>query len=173
MTKLQLKPVKMFNYPLTEEQEFKRSNIFNSRPKGFIIFDSYNNPFYQLIQVDLDDAKLSYTNIKQELKRKNWRGYFMPWHYWVEMVGIDYITIQSRPLNYRSALPGYEDYICICIAGNSSNDIYMKTLYKNIADIIMSSLHYMPGWKLNGHDETLLINLGRAFDHHQLEKMLR
>ncbi len=173
MTKLQLKPVKTFKYPLVEEQEFKRSNIFSSPPKGFIIFDSYNNPFYPLIQVNLDDAKLSYTAIKQELKQKNWQGYFMPWHYWVEMVGMDYISIQSRPLNYRSALPGYEDYICICIAGNSQNDIYMKNLYKNIADIIMNSLHYMPGWRIKGHDMTTLINLGHSFDVHQLEKMLR
>jgi len=173
MTKLTVNPISSFKYDLTEEKEFKRSNIFEPKPNGFIIFDSYNNPFYPLREVDLDDSKLSYQYIKQELKRKNWQGNFMPWHYWVEMIGTEYIIIQSRPLNYKTQLIGHEDKIAICIAGNSRNDIYMKKLYQSIADIIMNSLHYLPSWKLQAQDHTTLINLGKSFDEFQLSKYLR
>lgn len=173
MTKLQLKPIKDFHYNYAEEQEFKRSNIFDGIPKGFIIIDSYNNPFYPINILDLDDNKLSYPSIKQELLRKNWTGYFTPWHYWVEFVNMDYIAIQGRPLNYRTPLPGFEDYIVICIAGNSNNDIYLKHLYKSLADILLNSLHYLPSWRLQAQEKTTLLNLGKSFDENQLIKYLK
>lgn len=173
MIKLQLKPHIDFKYETAQEQEFKRTNIFEHIPKGIIIFDSYNNPFYPMNIIDLDDGKLSYPSIKQELLRKNWQGKFTPWHYWVEMVNMDYLVIQGRPLNYKTPLPGFEKYIAICIAGNSKNDIYSKNLYKNIADIILNSLHYIPGWKMQIQDEITLINIGKSFDEHQLIKNLK
>jgi hypothetical protein len=173
MTKLNLETALKYKYDLTEEKEFKRSNIFNGKPKGVIIFDSYNNPFFPLKQIDLDDTKLSLPQIKQELKQKNYNGNFLPWHYWVEFVNNDYIVVQGRPLNYMTPLVGYNDYLSICIAGNSKHDIYLKKLYHIIADITMNSLHYLPSWKLNLIDETYLINLGKSFDEHQLIKHLK
>jgi hypothetical protein len=173
MTKLQLNVIPNLKYNLAEEKEFKRSNIFENRPKGFVIIDSFNNPIFPMNIVDLDNSKFSYNAIKQELKRKNWLGYFTPWHYWVEFVDLDYLAIQGRPLNYKNVLPGFEDYIIICIAGNSNNDIYMKNLYKCLADIILSSIHYIPSWKIEALPHLTLINLGKSFDENQLAKYLR
>jgi hypothetical protein len=173
MTKLQINPILNLKYNLAEEKEFKKTNIFEHKPDGFVIIDSYNNPIFPTTVVDLDNSKFSYPAIKQELKRKNWFGYFTPWHYWVEFVELDYIAIQGRPINYKNVLPGFENHIVICIAGNSKNDIYMSSLYKCLADIIISSIHYIPSWKLDPLHHITLINIGKSFDENQLLKLLR
>lgn len=173
MIKLTKNPISNYHFNLTEENEFKKSNIFSTIPKGIVIFDSYNNPFFPLTYIDVDDSKFSYTNIKNELKQKGWLAEFMPWHYWVEYVNNEYIVLQSRPLHYKTQLPGFEQYICICLAGNSKSDIYNKKLYKSLAHLIMNSLRYIPGWKINTNEQTILLNLGKHFDENQLIKYLR
>ena len=173
MTKLHLKPIKTKVYEAAEEKEFKRSNMFGHRPKGIVIFDSYNNPFIPLKNIDLDDAKFSYMYAKQELKQNHYTGFFTPWHYWIEFINNEYVVIEGRPINYKSMLTGFEEHISICIAGNSKNDIYMKNLYKTIADVCLNSLRYMPAWKINIIDETTLINMGPAFLEEQLIKYIK
>jgi hypothetical protein len=173
MTKLQLDPFKHFKYDLSVEKDFKKTNNLTHAPKGIVIFDSYNNPFYPMELINLDSAKFTFNDIKMELKRKNWQGYFTPWHYWIELVGTDYIAIQSRPITYKTPLPGYEDYIAICIAGNTKNDIYMQNIYKCITDIVINQFHYIRCWAINAADHTVLLNLGKNFEGTQLEKMFK
>lgn len=173
MTKLQFSPVHEFKYDLSLEKDFKRSNIFEKRPEGIIIMDTFNNPYYPIKKIQLDSSKFNYTEIRQELNHMKWVGDFFPWHYQIELIDTNYVVMQTRPFWYKNPIKKFEDYIIICIVGDTNTDIYLKKLYKSIADIIINSCHYIPSWKLEIFKEITLINIGKSFDENLLLKYLK
>lgn len=97
----------------------------------------------------------------------------MPWHYTVELIAKNYNIINTRPIMYKSLIPEFEDYISICIVGDSNKDIYSPELYKVIAHTVMNPIHYIPGWRLNPDGNTQFHNLSKNFKTAQLEKNYR
>lgn len=166
-----------YKYDISAEKEFKRVAIFKGKPKGFIIFDSYNNEWFPLEMVKVDKADFSLRLVKDEFHRKfggsSATELFMPWHYSVEFIGKNYSCISTRPITYKSLIPGYENYISICIIGDSSIDIYSPDFYRTLAHTVINPLHYMQGWRLNPSDYTTFHNLGKGFKESQLKKNFR
>lgn len=166
-----------YKYDLVAEKEFKRVATIKGKPKGFLIFDSYNNEWFPLTAVSVDKVTFNLRILKDEFHRKfggsSSQELFMPWHYTIELIGKNYFPISTRPLTYKSLIPGYEDYISICIVGDSKIDIYSPDFYKVIAHTVMNPLHYLTSWKLNPNDYTTYHNLGKGFKNQQLEKNFR
>lgn len=159
------------------EKEFKRVNIFQPKPKGFVIFDTFNNKFFPIDLVKIDKTEFDLKAYIQYF-HKTYGGspesnLFMPFHFCVELVGKQYYPIQLRPIYYKSKIPGFEDYISICIMGDSNVDVYPHTMYKVIAHTIMNSFHYIPGIKLDPSETTTYHNLGKQFKLDQLKKHYR
>jgi len=165
-----------YKYNLDYEKEFKKSGLLKRPPLGFLIFDSYNNEWFPLKTVTLDKSTFSLRILKDEFHRTFGGSaaseLFMPFHYMVEFIGKDYNVLSTRPLTYKSLIPGYEDYISICIAGDSNIDLYSPEVYKIIAHTIMNPLHYLTGWKINP-DDTKYHNLSKNFKISQLQKNFR
>ncbi len=166
-----------YTYDMSNEKEFKRVGIFKRPPIGFLIFDSYNNEWFPLKTVKLDKSTFSLRLLKDEFHREYGGSatleLFMPFHYLVEFIGKNYNAIVTRPINYKSLIPGYENYITICIAGDSNSDLYAPDIYKTIAHEIMNPIHYIPGWKLNPDGSTTYHNLAKSFKTSILEKNFR
>ena len=159
------------------EKEFKRVNIFQPKPKGFIIFDTFNNSFFPIDLVTIDKIDFNFKNYVKEF-HKLYGGsaetdLFMPFHFCVELIGKQYYPIQTRPIYYRSKIPEYSDYISICIMGDSNIDVYPHFMYKVLAHTIMNSFHYIPGIKLNPDEHTIYHNLGKQFKIDQIKKHFR
>ena len=171
----------MSDYKFGEEQlserEFIKSNIFRPKPKGILIFDSFNNKFFPLAIVAIDKGDFNLKAYIQEFRRKyggsDSQDLFMPFHYSIELIGKSYFPVQTRPIMYRSKVPGYEDYITICILGDSNIDVYSHTLYKIIAHTVLNSLHYIPSFSLDPNGKTEYHKLGAQFKIEQLKKHFR
>lgn len=166
-----------YKYDISAEREFKRVASFKRPPKGFIIFDSYNNAWFPLKLITIDKVTFGLRVIKDEFHRtyggSAMQEIFMPWHYNVELIGKNYYAVNTRPITYKSLIPGYEEYIAICITGDSNKDIYSPEIYKVIAHTIMNPLHYIQGWRLNPDGHTEYHNLSKNFRTQQLEKNFR
>lgn len=166
-----------YKYDISAEKEFKRVATFKKKPDGFIIFDSYNNEWFPLKSVTVDKVDFNLKSIKDEFHRKYggsvMQEIFLPWHFSVEFISKNYYCINTRPIMYKSLIPGYENYISICIVGDSNLDIYSPEFYKVIAHTIMNPIHYIPGWKLDPDGYTKYHNLGSSFKENNLEKNFR
>lgn len=166
-----------YKYDISAEKEFKRVATFKRKPDGFIIFDSYNNEWFPLKLVTVDKVDFNLRIIKDEFHRtyggSAMQEIFMPWHYTVELISKNYYCVNTRPIMYKSLIPGYENYISICVVGNSDLDIYSPEFYKVIAHTIMNPIHYVPGWRLDPDGNTEYHNLGSGFKENNLEKNFR
>lgn len=163
-------------YDTTAEKDFKRVATFKRRPKGIIIFDSFNNKFFPLKLVKVDKVDFNLRIIKDEFHRtyggSTSTDLFMPWHFTVELIGKQYFPVITRPIMYKSLIPEYEDYISICVVGDSENDIYSPDFYKVISHLIINSLHYIPGWRLS-QDDLEFLDLGKGFKSNNIVKNMR
>ena len=166
-----------YKYDISAEREFKRVAVFKGKPKGIIIFDSYNNEWFPLKLVTIDKIDFNLRVMKDEFHRtyggSAMAELFMPWHYNVEFIGKNYYIASTRPITYKSLIPGYEDYISICITGDSNIDIYSPELYKTIAHTIINPLHYLIGWHIKPDQQVEYHNLGSGFKEMQLKKNFR
>jgi len=164
-----------YKYDQGGEKEFKISSTFKQPPKGVIIFDTYNNQWFPLKTVKIDNNAFNLRLVKDDFHR-TYGGtndlLFMPWHYTIEFVGKNYNVSLTRPIMYKSLIPGYENYISVCVIGDSNNDMYTKDMYKVIAHQVLNSIHYVPGWRLKVQDH-LQYFTGDNFNQHLLEKELR
>lgn len=120
------------------EKKYVKANIFDGPAFGFVIMDTLNNPEFPIAATILDKTKFDSTTILKEY-RKVYRltkmEIFMPWHFQVELVDRDYIIQNTRPINYKTPFKEFENYIIICLVGNSNEDVYMPDIYKKIANI--------------------------------------
>lgn len=159
------------------EKEFNKANLFRPRPKGVIIFDSYNNEFFpiDLIQIDKSDFNLKHyiTEFRKKYGGSESQDLYMPFHFSVELIGKQYFPIMTRPITYRSNVPGYEDYITICIMGDSKIDVYPHVLYKILAHTIINGIKYIPTFKMNLELDMTYHKLGDQFKIEQLKKHFR
>lgn len=138
------------------------SNKFTMKPQGFLIQDSYNNPFLPVHpRPRLDTAKMDLIHLFKRV-RENYGRFsmdFLPWHYIVEFIGNRYYVFNTRPIDLKYPLTTNEvlkfqkrketwdeitnlfmtdkifdisEAIHICIIGDSNSDIYTKKIYELI-----------------------------------------
>lgn len=88
-----------------------RNNLIDFRPKGILVQDTWNNPFFPLRpapmkdtnKMDLPLAFRSYYELYTSRKTN-----FLPWHYVVEMIGNRYYVFNTRPLHLKYPLSDAE-----------------------------------------------------------------
>lgn len=169
------KGIKNYHYENYVENAFKYNFMNLGNPKGWVIMDSVNNPFWKMDIFSVDTMKFDTSKLADDFHEQyggSKRDLFLPWHYIVEMVDEKPYVISTRPFMYRSLVPGYKDYLIIMIIGNSNLDIYPGKFYKQIANGIMNQFKYTKGYRLDPAPENITYFTGKNFRKNELEKEL-
>lgn len=154
------------------EQKYYKNNIFNPVAKGFVIMDTLSNPQFPLNTIILDRTKFDSSTILTEYRKvynMSKTELFMPWHFQVELVNREYIIQNTRPVNYLTPFKDYPEHICICLVGDSGNDVYMPEIYRKIANICIKPFSRSLA---NQTPEKIKYLTGKSFMQAQLEKQL-
>jgi len=125
------------------EKKFSTNGLFDTRPKGVMICDSWNNGVYKFEQTVIDTARPDWPRIWDEyLKRYSLvdQALFFPTHYVIDTINNIPQIISTRPISYRSLIPDYEEWITVMIIGDSDRDIYTPRYYMSIADLIINPI---------------------------------
>jgi len=161
------------------EKRFTRNGQFESRPKGIMICDSWNNGFFKFEQTVIDTARPDWPRVWSEYLKKYStidQALFFPTHYVVDSINDLPQIISTRPISYRSLIPGYEDWITVMLIGDSDRDVYTPRYYIQLADLIINPIcEGIQSWKQTPElDKNIkLLNLGRGFIPQMLERYFR
>jgi len=162
---------RIYNPEAYAENRFKQTNLIKTRPKGWLIMDSYNNKSFPMDLFTFDTMKFDTEKLAKEFHMKfggSTRDLFLPWHYTVELVNGKPFVIQTRPPMYKSNIPGFQDYFSIMIIGDSNQDIYSGLFYKQIAHMIMNPWKFIPSVRMANTKETIQFWTGDNFDKDKL-----
>jgi hypothetical protein len=176
------------------------SNKFTTKPQGFIIQDSYNNPFLPVRpRPRVDTSKMDLIELFKRV-RENYGRFsmnFLPWHYVVEFIKDRYYVFNTRPSDFKYPLTNNEvekfverkkswdnitklfmqdkifdisEAIHICIIGDSNVDIYTKKIYELIGRTCI--VPYVRYFKIpQGVFQRLFpLNIGRKFNIDYISK---
>ncbi len=158
------------------ENRFKQTNIMKVRPKGWLIMDSWNNTSFPMDIFSIDTMKFNTEKLSKSFHQVyggSVRDLFLPWHYIVELVNGKPFVIQTRPLMYRSNIPGFKNHYTIMIIGDANQDIYPGFLYKQMAHMIINPMKYMIGARVPSSKENFTFQLGKNFDQDKLLKEIQ
>lgn len=186
------------NYLFEEKLDVDLSSIkdkFTYNPKGILIQDTYNNPFFPINPMPtMDTSKLNIKEVYQrffELYNQK-KSIFLPWHYCVEFIDDKYYIFNTRPINLKFPLNNnninrndnwnintemffddnifdISDAIHICIIGNTKIDVYTKSCYELIGKICIKPM--MTYFKLPGvFQRVFFLNIGKRFNATYLER---
>lgn len=138
------------------------SNKFTTKPQGFIIQDSFNNPFLPIRpRPRVDTARMDIIMLFKRVRELygKFSMSFLPWHYVVEFIGDRYYVFNTRPVDMKYPLTTKEvlqfkqrkqnwdeitklffndkifdisEAIHICVIGDSNVDVYTKKIYELI-----------------------------------------
>lgn len=162
-----------YKYEQYVENAFKRTHIITGRPKGWLIMDSYNNQYFPLDIFQYDTMKFNTSRLQLEFHKKyggSVRDLFLPWHYTIEIVDEKPFVVQTRPILYKSGIPGYEKHISVMLIGDSSKDIYPGKYYKMLAHNIINPYKVMPGVKMQNSKESFTFWTKENFNQDNLFK---
>ncbi len=155
------------------ENRFKRTNLMKARPKGWLIADSWNNTAFPMDIFQIDTMKFDTSRLGDWFHQKyggSKRDLFLPWHYIVELVDSKPYVIQTRPLMYKSNVPGFKNHYTVMIVGDGNQDIYPGSLYRMIAHMIINPAKYMIGMRIPNSKENFTFQTGKNFDWNMLLK---
>jgi len=164
-----------FNYEQYSENSFKYSYMNINKPEGFVIMDTWNNPFFKMELFQVDTMSFNTTKIMDyfhEFYGGSKRDLFLPWHYMVDIVDQKPIVINTRPFMYKSGFKGFEKHITIMIIGDSSKDVYGGKFYKQIASMIMNQFKYIRGYQCDPSPQNITYWTKDQFKPYELEKEL-
>lgn len=176
------------------------SNKFTTKPQGFIIQDSYNNPFLPVRpRPRVDTSKMDIIELFKRV-RENYGKFsmnFLPWHFVVEFITDRYYVFNTRPIDLKYPLTNKEvnrfkerkkdwdnitkmfmqdnifdisEAIHVCVIGDSSIDIYTKKIYEVIGRSCI--VPFVRYFKLpQGVFQRLFpLNIGRKFNIDYISK---
>jgi hypothetical protein len=175
------------------------SNVhrFTTKPQGFIIQDSYNNPFFPITpKPKIDTSKVETIELYKRYRElySSQKSIYLPWHFCVELVEMEYIAFNTRPIDVKFPMKSkyvkkeycdniawefisknifdISDAIHVCVVGDSSEDVYTKNLYKVISEICL--IPYLNIFKLPKglFQRIFTFNMGYRFNINYLEKTL-
>ncbi len=164
-----------YKYEQYVENAFKRTHIIQGRPRGWVIMDSFNNPFFPLDMFTVDTMKFNTSRLQLEFHKKyggNVRDLFLPWHYVIEIVDERPFVIQTRPILYKTPIPGYERHLSVMIIGDSTKDMYSGKFYKQMAHNIINPYKVLPGIKMQNTKDSFNFFTGTNFNQDNLFKEL-
>jgi hypothetical protein len=155
------------------ENRFKQTHMMKSRPKGWLIMDSYNNKTFPMDIFTIDTMKFDSERLAKEF-HKNYGGsnrdLFLPWHWIIELINGKPFVMQTRPPMYYSNIPGFKSHFTIMIIGNSNEDIYPGAFYKQMAHMIINPWKYIQSVRVNNSKENFTFWTGKQFDQDKLLK---
>ena len=161
------------------EKRFSINGVFDTRPKGVMICDSWNNGSFKFEQTALDTAQPDWPRVWNEYLKKYSlvdRAMFFPTHFVIDTINNLPQVIATRPLSYKSLMPDYEEWITVMIIGDSNRDIYTPRFYMSIADFIINPIFRgIQSWKMvpQLNKNVILHNLGSGFVPQMLDKYLK
>jgi hypothetical protein len=148
------------------ENRFQRQFVIQ-KPKGWLIFDSWNNPWFPLKVREIDTSDFDLRLIRKyfhlEIGGKP-NDIFLPWHYTIDIVNETPYIINTRPFNYKSLISNFEEHLSIMIIGDSNKDIYNDIYYKAIANMIINPFRFLNGFYLLNQRKDFIFKTGRNFD---------
>jgi hypothetical protein len=101
------------------------TNLFNSRPLGIIISDTFNNPIFSFDYPEVDISRESLHMILTQYKTfyaKDTPIPMLPWHYVIEFSSIgNYILYNTRPINIKYPLNSKQ---CNSIIESNNIELY-------------------------------------------------
>jgi len=155
----------------TERENYFHRSFINDKPEGWVICDTFNNPFFPLDILPIDTANFDLEKIKYEFHRKYGgrpNDLYLPWHYTIDIVNDFPYIIQTRPFNYKTIIPLYEKKLFIMIIGDSNRDIYNSQFYKAIAHQIINPFKLIPGFYILNQRKDFEFFTGKNFDKDKL-----
>lgn len=173
------------------------SNKFINKPHGFIIQDTYNNPFYPIKPMPkIDTSKIETIDVYKRYRDlyRIGKSLYLPWHFCVEFVELDYMVFNTRPIDIKFPMKSKDvdknncdnttldflsknifdisDALHICIIGDTSNDVYTKNLYKLISEVCLRPFIYTYKLPRGLFQSIFILNIGQRFNVNYLEKTL-
>ncbi len=158
------------------ENRFKQTEVMRIRPKGWLIADSWNNEAFPMDIFSIDTMKFNTEKLATWFHQKyggSVRDLFLPWHYVVELVNGKPFVIQTRPLMYRSNVPGFKFHYTVLLIGDGNQDIYPGAMYRMIAHMIINPAKYMIGMRIPNSKENFTFQTGKNFDWNKLLKEMQ
>ena len=138
----------------------------NDKPEGWVIMDTVNNPFFPIDILPFDTGDFDLGRIKKEFHRAYGgkpNDLFLPWHYTIDIVNETPYIIQTRPFNYKTFIPNYENKLMIMIIGDSNIDIYSGIYYQAMANQIINQFRFMHGFYLMNQRKDFEFFTGKNF----------
>jgi len=164
-----------YHYENFIENSFKYNAMNLGKPNGWLVMDTWNNPFWKMELFQVDTLGFNTSKLQDyfhEYYGGSKRDLFLPWHFIVEVVDEKPYIINTRPFMYKSLIPGFEEHLSIMIIGNSELDIYPGKFYKQIAHGIMNQFKYMRGYRIDPTVKNITYFTGKGFRKQELEKEL-
>ncbi len=158
------------------ENRFKQTHTMKTRPKGWLIADSVNNEAFPMDIFQIDTMKFDTEKMATWFHQKyggSVRDLFLPWHYIVELINGKPFVIQTRPVNYKSNVPGFKNHMTILLIGNGNVDIYPGVMYKQMAHMLINPLKMQLSLRVPNSIESMTFQTGKNFDKNKLMKELQ
>jgi hypothetical protein len=128
---------------LTSDRPSIGNKISGWKPRGIIITDTYNNPFFPVQHPRIDTTKFFLPEIKRQLKTYYASGplTYTPWHFHIEILGnAEYFIFNTRPLDSKFPLSTNES-LKIIKSNNIKLNPITERFFKNKPFEIEDSIH--------------------------------
>jgi len=176
------------------------SNKFKPWPRGILIEDSYNNPFFPIQPMPrIDSAKIDLILIYKRFRElySQFEVILLPWHFVIEFIKDRYYVFNTRPIDMffpvenqdvlnrqdlwnditKTFMKNYifdiKDAIHILIVGDSNIDVYTRKFYEILGRACI--VPFVRYFKIANIDyETIVpLNMGRKFNLDLTTKFVR
>ena len=144
------------------------TNYFQSyKPKGIYLYDSYNNDMFPYKRIVFDKATFDLPQYHRFLNALfGIELVYLPFHFFIEFIDNDYYVINTRPIIMKPLIPNdikteYNDYIHICVLGDSNSDIYSRQMYQKLRSLLNSLFILFKWGKLNKNK--IVSHMGKNF----------
>jgi len=155
-----------------QENQYTRIHTID-KPKGWLIMDSVNNPFFPIDSIQYDTGDFDLARLRKyfhQIYGGKPNDLFLPWHYTIDVVNQTPYVINTRPFNYKTPIPNFEKHLSIMIIGNTKTDIYDLEFYKTIAHFIINPFRFLNGFQLTNQRKIFTFKTKENFD---IDKLMR
>ncbi len=158
------------------ENRFKQTHMMKTRPKGWLIADSWNNEAFPMDIFAVDTMKFNVEKLATSFHQVyggSVRDLFLPWHYIIDLVNSKPFVVQTRPLMYKSNVPGFKNHYTILLIGDGNQDIYPGSVYRQMSHMIINPMKYMIGARVPNSKENFTLQTGKNFDLNKILKEMQ
>jgi len=178
----------------TRDIPSKPNKIIN-RTKGIIICDTYNNPFFPIDTIRIDNADSNLNKVFNRYKQlyATDKSVYLPCHYCIELIEYNYVVYNTRPLNLKFPIVKSEleehnwdnitkqfiklpneltEYIHVWVIGDSNSDMYSKKFYNCLATMCIEPILFNNKQSKTLIDNVFPLNMGINFKMNKMSNLL-